>query len=73
MAEPDKAPRWGVIGMTVDEAAEALRVERRAVLAAIADRGLPAVKIGRGWRIDPDALRAWVAKGQQNGDEGGAD
>lgn len=58
------APDWGIIGMTVEEAADALRVERRAVLAAIADKGLPAVKIGRGWRIDPDALKAWIAKGQ---------
>lgn len=64
------SPDWGIIGMTVDEAAEALRVERRAVLAAIAERGLPAVKIGRGWRIDPDALKAWIAKGQPVETEG---
>jgi len=59
------APDWGTIGMTVEEAADTLRVERRSVLDAIADRGLPAVRIGRGWRIDPDALKAWIARGQR--------
>lgn len=59
------APDWGTIGMTVEEAADTLRVERRSVLDAIAERGLPAVRIGRGWRIDPDALKAWIARGQQ--------
>ena len=58
------APDWGTIGMTVEEAADTLRVERRSVLDAIANRGLPAVRIGRGWRIDPDALKAWIASGE---------
>ncbi len=61
MAEQEKAQKWGLIGMTVDEAAEALRTDRRSVLTAIAERGLPAVKIGRGWRISPRALDEWLA------------
>ena len=65
MAETEQAPEWGIFGMTVEEAAKALRVDRRAVLAAIKDRGLPAVKIGRGWRIEPEALRSWIAQGEK--------
>ncbi len=65
MAEAEQAPEWGIIGMTVEEAAKALRVDRRAVLGAIRDRGLPAVKIGRGWRIEPEALRRWMAQGSR--------
>lgn len=54
---------WPLIGMTLDEAADALRVHRRTVQALILKRGLPARKVGYQWRIDPDAVRAWLASG----------
>ena len=54
---------WPLIGMTLDEAAEALRVDRRTVQKAILDGGLPARKVGVGWRIDPEAVKAWLASG----------
>ena len=68
MNDSDKAsaPSWPPLGLTVAEAAEVLRCDRKAVLTAISEKGLPAVKIGRGFRIDYDALKAWVARGQQD-------
>ena len=54
---------WPLIGMTLDEAAEALRVDRRTVQKAILDGGLHARKVGVGWRIDPEAVKAWLASG----------
>lgn len=54
---------WPLIGMTLDEAAAALRVERRTVQKAILDGKIPARKVGVGWRIDPDAIKAWLASG----------
>lgn len=55
---------WPAIGMTLDETAAALRVDRRTVHKAIMEQGLPARKVGVGWRIDPDAVKAWLASGR---------
>ena len=52
---------WPLIGMTVDEAAKSLRVDRKTILRAIQD-GFPARKVGVGWRIDPDAVKRWLAE-----------
>ena len=54
---------WPHIGMTVDEAAAALRVDRKSIFNAINDNGFPARKVGKGYRIDPDAVKAWLACG----------
>ena len=54
---------WPLIGMTIEEAAEALRVDHKTIRAAIREGGLPARKLGVGWRIDPDAVKAWLASG----------
>ena len=54
---------WPIIGMTLEEAADALRVDRKTIFKAIQDGGLPARKVGVGWRIDPDAVRTWIATG----------
>lgn len=53
---------WPVIGMTLEECADSLRIERRSMFKALQD-GLPARKVGKGWRIDPDAVKAWLATG----------
>ena len=58
---------WPLIGMTLDETAAALRVDRRTVHRAIMEHGLPARKVGVGWRIDPDAVKAWLASGNGGG------
>ena len=55
---------WPLVGMTVDETAAALRVDRKAVLKAIQEGGLPARKVGVGWRIDHDAVKQWLASGK---------
>ena len=69
----DRAPQWGFVGMTLDEAATALRVERRTVMAAIRDKGLPARKVGRSWRISPAALEAWLSAGEPKAEAPGED
>ena len=55
---------WPLVGMTVDETAAALRVDRKTVLKAIQEGGLPARKVGVGWRIDHDAVKQWLASGK---------
>lgn len=54
---------WEPLGMTVEETATVLRVDRKAVLNAIRKDGLPARKIGKGYRISHAALQAWLASG----------
>ena len=54
-----------VIGLTVDEAAAALRTDDKTVRKLIQQPGgIPARIVGRAYRIDPGALRAWVARGE---------
>ena len=63
MAKDSKVVEWPAVGMTVEEVATSLRVDRKTVLEAIKTGGLPASKIGKGWRIDYDNLKNWVANG----------
>ena len=51
-----------MIGMTVEECADALRVDRKTIFKALQE-GLPARKVGVGWRISPAAVEAWLASG----------
>ncbi len=60
-------PEWPFVGLTVEEAAASLRVSVQTVRDAIKTGGLPARLIGKGWRIDLDALKAWVASGTGEG------
>ena len=60
-------PSWPLIGMTAREAAQALRVDVKTVQEAIRDGGLPARLVGKGWRISPQALEAWIASGTGEG------
>lgn len=53
-----------VIGLTVDEAAAALRTDDKTIRQLIQAGSLPARLVGRAYRLDPDALRAWVAGGK---------
>ncbi len=63
MAKDSKVVEWPAVGMTVEEVAASLRVDRKTVLESIKTGGLPASKIGKGWRIDYDNLKNWVANG----------
>ncbi len=58
---PKTESGWPLVGMTLEEAAQSLRVTRRTMFALIREQGLPARRVGRGWRIDPEALRQWVS------------
>lgn len=64
---------WAPIGMSLEEAARALRVNVRTVSEAIRDQGLPAKKIGVQWRISPRALEDWLnydnSKSEQDSQE----
>lgn len=53
-----------LVGLTVDEAAASLRTDDKTVRRLIQSGSLPARLVGRGYRIDPGALRAWVAGGK---------
>lgn len=46
--------------ISVKEAAEYLGVTRNTVLNYISDRGLPALKIGKLWKIKPSELDKWI-------------
>lgn len=61
MDTPKTESGWAFVGMTVEETAEALRVDRKTVFNMIKDKGLPARRVGRGWRVDPEALRKWIS------------
>ena len=55
---------WPLIGMTIDEAAEALRVNPKTIRMLIKEGTFPARKVGKGWRIDPEAVKQWLAEGR---------
>lgn len=52
---------WPHVGMTLEETAAALRVDKKTIFKAIQEQGLPARKVGVGWRISPTALENWLA------------
>ena len=62
-----------IIGLTVEEVAKALRTDDKTVRKLIKEQGLPARIVGRGYRIEEGALRAWLASGShgQGAGDGG--
>jgi excisionase family DNA binding protein len=53
--------------MTTAEAAEALGIHRSRVLHLIREGRLPAVKHGRDWWIEPEAIAAFAAQDRKPG------
>ena len=53
-------PDWPLVGMTVEEAAKALRVSARTVQDMLAAGRLPGRLIGNKWRISPKALNSFL-------------
>lgn len=51
---------WPPLGMTLEEAAKALRVDSKTLRTLIKAGDFPARKVGVGWRIDPDAVKVWL-------------
>ena len=64
-----EAPEWPTVGMTIEECARVLRCNERTVRDLIKNEGLPARFIGRGYRVDIDALKEWLAEGDGAEDE----
>lgn len=48
---------------TLDEVAEILKVSRRTLYAYVKEGKLPAVKMGKYWRVSQENLRAFVSTG----------
>ena len=46
--------------MTVEEVADLLRVTKKTIYRLLERRDIPAVKVGRGWRIDKAEINKWV-------------
>ena len=67
--EVDSVPEWPTIGMTVTEAAQALRVSPRTVQDMLAAGQLPGRLIGNKWRISPRALDRFLDDFEHTGDE----
>ena len=61
----DEGKTVPTIGMTIDEVAQALRVDERTVRRLIKEEGLPARIVGKGYRIEEGALKKWLAGKQK--------
>ena len=59
-----ETPQIPFIGLTLQEAAQALRCQERSVRRFIQEKGLPARVVGGRWLISPAALDAWLAAGR---------
>lgn len=60
---PVEKQEWPLIGMTLEEAADALRINRRTLMNLIRDTDFPARKVGgKAWRIMPEAVKEWLSR-----------
>ena len=50
--------------MTTKEIAEYLRLHQITVCKYAAEGEIPAIRVGRGWRIDKDAIDKWISESQ---------
>ncbi len=60
--------RW----LSVDEIAEYLGVKRDTIYKWIADRNMPAHKVGRFWKFKKEKVDIWVENGNASDDRGEA-
>lgn len=58
--ESEVEDRW----LSVDEIADYLGIKRDTVYKWIADKGMPAHKIGRLWKFKKDEVDGWVRDGK---------
>ncbi len=60
--------------MTVNEIAETLKVHPRTVKRWITEKQISAIKLGdrAGWRVEEEALQAFLEERRQDGDMGKA-
>ncbi len=52
--------------LTVEEAAELLRIPRSSVYKLAQEGKIPGLKVGRHWRFHRQTLLNWIASGQLN-------
>ena len=52
-----------VIGYTIEEAAQALRMHPKTVRSLVTSGKIKAVKGGKSWLIHPDAIAEWMKAG----------
>jgi excisionase family DNA binding protein len=71
MKRTDEYTRWEDVPLTLStpEAAKLLRVHRNTVMAMIDDGRLPAVKIGRNWRINKSDVMRLLGETNADDDE----
>ena len=50
--------------MTTQEMAKYLKLHEITICKLAADGKIPAIRIGRVWRFDKNAIDGWIAKGQ---------
>jgi len=50
--------------LTVEEAAELLRLSKRSLYKLVSQGEIPAKKILNKWRLDRDALKRWLSEGK---------
>ena len=53
--------------MTIEEVAEYLRVHTSTVYRLVRQGALPAVKIGKQWRVDRETLAEWLRESATGG------
>ena len=54
--------------MTTKEVAEYLRLHEITICKFAADGKIPAVRVGRVWRFDKEAVDAWIGRSNQSRD-----
>lgn len=52
--------------MTTKEIAEYLKLHEITICKYVAEGKIPAIRIGRVWRFDKEAVDAWICCGQRN-------
>lgn len=57
---------WPPLGMTVAEAAKALRVSHRTIQDMLAAGELPGRMVGNKWRLSHAGIDSWLASGNLN-------
>ena len=63
-------PEWPVVGMTVQEAAQSLRVSPRTIQDMLSQGRLPGRLVGNKWRLSPKALDRFLGEYEHDTREG---
>lgn len=68
--KPVEQAEWPLIGLTLPELAQAMRVNQRTILGLLAKSDFPGRKVGTGWRFSAAAVEQWLGtRSDQTGQE----